>query len=127
MAFEKGHKLSSGRPPGSVNQTNKLFHERLVARNYSVADALLDVFEMGMDTFQNGRVEHRMAGLKQAGDMAKEIASYVLPKLKSLEVTQTNEFANMTVQEKLDKLKKAIPILEMEAKKLEDSNQGDCT
>ena len=110
--FEKGNKLGPGRPPGSQSEITKIFHQRLLARNFSSADALVDVYEMGLMVFREGHHDHKTQGLAIAAQMAKEIASYQIPKLKSVEVIGSNEYASMTTAQKLEYLKKAIPLLE---------------
>jgi hypothetical protein len=126
MPFEKGHKLSigHGRPKGSVSFTTKMFQEQLVKRNYDVANALLDIYERGLETYLNGHPDDKMQGLKIAADMAKEIASYMLPKLKSIEVKQTSPLEDLSPAEKLEKMKQAVSILEKEVNTIDVQKDG---
>jgi hypothetical protein len=128
--FEKGHKFATGRPKGSLNKKNISFRETLEAKGYDVAEALYDIYIKGLDVFNNGNPDDRVSGLKIAGDMAKEIASYVMPKLKAIEVTKSSALDNMSPQEKLEAMKQAVRLLEadlnqeVEIKQVESSSDG---
>lgn len=54
--------------------------------------------------------------LKIAADIAKEIASYSFPKLKSIERPKNSPLDGMTPQEKLQAMKQAVLMLEMQVK-----------
>lgn len=115
--FNKGHNLSPGRRKGSINKRSQSFIAALEARNYSVPDALLDIHEMALKEFNQGRDEDRIAALRIAADMAKELASYSMPKLKAIEIVKNNSLESMTVQEKIDAMKEAVKLMEQEVKK----------
>lgn len=115
MAFEKGHKLATGRPVGSISKKTRTFQETLEAKGFSVAEALLDIHNKGMELYES---KGDPQGLKIAGDMVKEIASYYLPKLKSVEHSNKSPLTGMTSVEKLEAMKQAVKMLEKEVEAL---------
>ncbi len=54
--------------------------------------------------------------LKIAGDMAKDIAGYVYPKLKSIEQSTNDPTKDMTPEQRLEAMKHAVAMLEMQVK-----------
>lgn len=117
MGFQKGHKWSPGRPKGSINKKTEAFVAVLRKHNFDVAEALLEIYHLALDTFHNGHPDERMIGLKIAADAVKEIAAYSLPKLKSIEHTNENPLDHMTKEEKLEAMKSAVKMLESEIDK----------
>jgi hypothetical protein len=109
------HIITPGRPKGALNRKTQDFLQTLKERNYNVAEALLDIYEKALAEFSAGSdTLQRLAALKVAGDMAKEIASYSMPKLKAMEVSTSNPLDGMTNAEKLEKLKQAVIMLEQQ-------------
>lgn len=123
MAAAKGNKYSSGRPKGSLGKKTIGFQETLKAHGYNVAEALLDIYTKAIQIFNEGRDEDRLGGLKIAGDMAKEIASYTMPKPKAIEIVTSNPLDNMSPAEKLEAMRQAVAMLEHEVKEVECSSE----
>ena len=112
MPFQPGHKFSPGRPKGTKNKRTVEFHEALLKAKYDNAKTLMWVFREAKNKYRyysqnvkSGRYspmeDKAPQYLKICGDMAKEIASYALPKLKAVEVSM-NPFEDKTLEEKLE-------------------------
>lgn len=107
MSDEPKREWHPGRPKGAINRKTKNFKETLEAHGYDVAEALLSIYKHGLDVFHNGHPDDKVQGLKIAGDMAKEIAGYVMPKLKAIEHKAHGSLSNMTPQQKLEAIDRA--------------------
>lgn len=116
MADEPKIPWHPGRRKGAINRKTKSFRETLEAHGYDVAEALLSIYKHGLDVFHNGHPDDKVQGLKIAGDMAKEIAGYVMPKLKAIEHTTSNPLSGMSPKERLEAMKQAVLMLEKEVK-----------
>lgn len=101
MPFEKGHKLSLGRPKGTKNKRTIEFQEVMDRKNFNVAEALVYCYRQAIKKYKyyNERLEDGRLSpmednapkyLKIASDMAKDMASYSFPKLKSIDQTIAN-------------------------------------
>ena len=73
MTFQKGHKLATGRPKGSLNKLTKANREFLHSILFDEEQFIKDWMELDL----NGRMELRT-----------RLASYVLPKAKDTEDLQ---------------------------------------
>lgn len=127
MPFKPNHKLSVGRPKGSINRrsyevkaildeaghcpTMKLVH---LAR---VAEAR---FEAETELVNSGRYSpmesNAHAYLKMAIDANKELCAFINPKLKAIEQVKTNPLEGMSSQEKLEAMRQGVKFLEAELK-----------
>lgn len=117
MSFQKGHKHSSGRPKGSINKRSQEFADKLEAKGFDLAEALLELHREGMKTYRQGAFEHQMEGLKVANSAVKEIATYLLPKFQSISVSKDDTLENMTPQQKLEAMREAVKLMEAEQEK----------
>lgn len=137
MSFLPGN---PGRPPGSLNKRSRIFIERIENEHgFDVAQELVWVFTEAKKTYQNygtiydnindARIEKGEnffptedkadKYLKIALDAAREIASYCIPKLKSIEHIKNEALEGMTAEQKLEALRHATALLEAEVKKNE--------
>lgn len=121
MKFEKGHKLSKGRPLGSHNKRTVAFFETIQAEGFDPAKAILELYEESKRSLEFCNREERPLYIKLALDAAKEIASYCYPKLKSVEHVKPNKFDELSNEERLALAREAIKVLELEAAKDESS------
>src|SRR5271156_5763183 len=123
MAFEKGNKLAigHGRPAGSINRHNRAFKEALIKNNFDVCEALLWIYKEAVMNYQSAdENRERIPYLRMALDAAQDIAGYVMPKLKAVEVIQEKPSELLNPIEKLAIAKESIPMLEEQAKKYEE-------
>lgn len=113
---EGSNKWHPGRRPGAVNRKTKHFQEVIEARGFDVAEALMDIYNESIKFFEESRTDPICGpqALKIVLDVTKEIASYSLPKLKSIEMPKDNLLADMTREEKLQVMKQAVAQLEAE-------------
>lgn len=127
MAFEPGNRLSKGRPRGTKNKRTVEFHHVMEQKNFNVAEALVWCYRQAVKQYksyanklEDGRLspmeDNAPKYLKIASDMAKEMASYSFPKLKSIEQQKTSLLDGMTPQQKLEAMKQAVARLEIEIK-----------
>jgi hypothetical protein len=140
MAFTPGHKLSKGRPKGTVNKRTMEFRSVLEANNFCPVTAMIECYQEAKRLFDNygtiyeaiceaRLIENDKNGsyptplvdeghkyLKIAGDMAKDIASYTYPKLKSIEQSKPDPLEGMTTQQRLEAMKQAVKLLEAQTK-----------
>lgn len=119
MGFEKGHLKLGGRKPGAKNKRNKEFLAVLETKKFCPASALIQCYEDARHQFetaiQSGFIsDDNTRYLKIAADTAKELASYAYPKLKSIEQQRVNPLEGMSLQQKLEAMKNAVALLEME-------------
>lgn len=94
MAFQKGHKLGKGRPPGAPNKRTSIL-EKCQAHGYDPFEAMIILAKSGDET------------------MIKELCQYIEPKRKAIEhsgkldpmvLEQAEEYSRMSNEE----LKKLI-------------------
>lgn len=136
MAFEKGHKLSIGRPVGSINKRSVAFYEAIQKEGFEIAKELVEIHRKAMKVYDNygtiyeaiedARIQKGVQAfptedkadkyLKIALDAAKEIAAYSIPKLKSVEHTTNNPLEGMTPDQRLEAMKQAVLLLEAQVK-----------
>lgn len=140
MTFQPGHKLAKGRPVGSRNRRTEDFLAVLEANNFCPASAMIECYQEARKIFDNYGViydaitdarvlKNDIDGsfsapaedkahiyLKIAADMAKELASYAHPKLKSIEKVRTDPLEDMTPEQKLEAMKSAVKMLEAQVK-----------
>jgi hypothetical protein len=124
MPFQIGNKLGPGRAKGAVNKRTVEFQAVLEKNNFNVAESLLWCFNEAKkqyidyrDRFQDGRIspmeDNAPKYLKIASDMAKDLASYTFPKLKSVEHMKDNPWVNFTDDQKIEMAKKYIENMEL--------------
>ena len=123
MAFEKGNKLATGRPQGSLSKRSQAFLDTLHAAGINPVEVLLSALKNAFDQYETCNPEHKATWNAQIIQIGEKMLPYVFPKLSAIEVTDSSDFAHLTVHEKLEKLKKAIPILEMQKEK--DKTAGE--
>jgi hypothetical protein len=104
MGFEVGN---SGRPKGVPNKISTKFAETMRKHGFNVAEELLDRYN---DARQNQ--DHLLATR-----ILIEMAQYVYPKLKSIDMQTNPALEGMTTQQKLEAFREAVKMLEIEAKK----------
>jgi hypothetical protein len=118
VGFQKGHKLSQGRPPGSLSKRSEAFLDTLSKAGINPVEVLIEGLNNAREGFKNSIPEDMVTWNAQIINTAEKILPYVFPKLSSIEVMDVGEFANMTDAQKLETLKKAIPILESKIKQV---------
>lgn len=114
--FKPGHTLSSGRPVGAVSRRRQEFNDALERHNFDPAEALLELYNTAINSHELGNREEKPVYLKIAADLAKEIAGYCYPKLKSVEHTKVTALDGMTIEQKLEAMKQAVLMLEAQVK-----------
>lgn len=141
MPFQPGNKLAKGRPKGSLNQRSIEFAETLARHNFNPAEALMECYVEARKIYDSyaliydaiRKAKSNDAGydvpledkahtyLKIAADVAKEIASYTYPKLKSIEKDKPNEALNgMSPEQRLEAMRQAVKYLEAQLGKKSD-------
>ena len=105
-----------GRPKGSISKGTVHFQEVLKARGFDIAEAFLDIRDEAAKFFLANKTDPigGPQALKILLDVTNDIASYVLPKLKSIEVTAKNPLEGMTTRQKLETMREAVALLEAE-------------
>lgn len=127
-----------GRPLGSRSRLSIKFSELLESENFEPARELIACYREAKKTYDNygaiyaAIVDARILKndkdgscatptedkahqyLKIAADIAKELASYAYPKLKSVEQVKVSATSNMTPSEKLEALKSMMQIVQKE-------------
>lgn len=140
MKFQNGHKLSKGRPIGSLNKRTAQALAILERENFCPVTALIECYKDAKKVYDNYGViydaileakeeQAREKGyvaippedkadkyLKIAADIAKDLTSYAYPKLKAIEQSKGNPTEGMTPQEKLEAARLMVKALEMEVK-----------
>lgn len=140
MKFQPGHKLAKGRPPGTKNRRTLEFVAVLEREKFCPVTAMIecyreakkvyDSYGLIYDAIQDARIikndqdgsyptpleDKAHTYLKIAGDLAKDIASYTYPKLKSIEQTKSNPLEGMTIKEKIEAARQFLKLLESQAK-----------
>lgn len=134
--FQPGNKLSKGKPKGSLNKRTITFLETLEKEDFNPAAALIEIYREAKKTYDNYGIiyqaieEARDAKgqnsfptedkadkyLKIALDAAKDLASYSYPKLKATEQKQDDPLKDMSPEQKLEAMRHAVSVLELEAK-----------
>jgi hypothetical protein len=127
--FEPGNKYGAGRPLGSKNkstlQSAAEFKEALKRNNFNVPEALIEMYQNATRDYKSNRKKLKQGRispmednghkyLRIAADVLKEIASYCYAKQKAVEHTNVNPLEGMTPEQKLQAMKQAILLLEME-------------
>jgi len=129
-----------GRPKGAKNKRTLLVQEIMEANNFDPARALIECYRNAKSTYDNydviyaGILEARdkkqdetgqyMAPLddkahvylKIAADIARELAGFVYPKLKSIEQVKSDPTQGMTATQKLEAMKQYVKVLEIQSK-----------
>ena len=140
MPFQPGNKLSTGKPKGALSKRSLEFRAVLEKHNFCPVSAMIEVYIEAKKVYDNygeiysaiadARVEKNFETgqfaaptednahkyLKIAGDMAKDIASYTYPKLKSIEQTKEGALEGMTAEQRLEAMKHAVAMLELKIK-----------
>ncbi len=119
--FEKGHKLATGRPKDSLSKRSLKFADALMDSGVDIVGELLGALNNAKLMYETTtKEETRIAANAQIITVAEKMLPYMFPKLSSLEVKQGDEFAHLSPQEKLDRIKKVIPILENQVNQIEE-------
>lgn len=119
MGFQKGHKLSKGKPKGSLSKRSLDYAEALASNNFNPALALLDVYNKAMIAYESASPDNKASYLSIASQAADRMQPYVYPKLSSIEVKQSNPLEGMSPQEKLELMREAIKSVEQETLQIE--------
>ena len=78
MGFEKGNKLSKGRPAGALNRSTEMM-------KVNIARAVNNT----LDTIQTDLAEIKKKDPVKAMELAMKLMEYTLPKLKSIDMNAT--------------------------------------
>lgn len=129
-----------GRPLGSRNKRTLEFMATLERENFNPALALIECYREAKKTYDNyGTIYDAICDartarndatgqcaaptednahkyLKIAADVAKDLAGYAFPKLKSIEQRKSDPLANMTAEQKLEAMKAAVTALELQVR-----------
>lgn len=131
--FEIGN---PGKPKGALNKRSKEFLEVLEKHNFCPASALIECYLEAKKTYDNyaiiyesiedARIEKGLNAmptedkadkyLKIAADIAKDLSSYAYPKLKSVEKGPLDVTKEMTPEQRLEAMKHAVQMLELQIK-----------
>lgn len=137
MPFQPGHKLSKGKPKGSIHKRTQNFLDVLERENFCAATALIEIYREAKKTYDNYAIIYealedarKLKGetiaptedkadkyLKIAIDAAKDLAGYSFPKLKAIEQQKDNPLKDMSPEQKLEAMKHAVSVLELEVKR----------
>lgn len=127
MSFQKGHKLATGRPKGAINRKTREFQEVLEKHEYNVAETYIYLFNQAGDLYKKSDpfdFESSLEALKVMASIADSIASYSLPKLKSVEVRAPSPVDDMTDQERLMAAREYVELLEQDLKEVTPKQLG---
>lgn len=117
MPFQPGHKLSTGKPKGTIHKYTRDFRDTLAENNFDIAKTLLQLFQENLKKYnETTDIQHQIQFMRMTVDLAKDIASYAMPKLKAIEVSTDDPFKEMSAAEQLQVTLDAIPVLEQRAK-----------
>lgn len=137
MTFLPGN---PGKPKGAIGKRSKEFLAVLEKHNFCPATALIECYTEAKKTYDNYGViydaicdaneerardhgfqnvppednAHRY--LKIAADIAKDLSGYAYPKLKAIEQTKNDPTQGMTAEQKLEAMKRAVEMLELQIK-----------
>lgn len=114
--FEIGHKQAKGRPPGSRNKRTLEFRAVLDENQFDPATELLTAYDVARECFNLSGRDEKPVYLRMVIDVLKEITSYSYPKLKSIDLIKSSPLQGLTPEEKLEKMRSAIEMLEMQIK-----------
>jgi len=109
------------RPKGSLNKTTLKAREILAKKKFCPISALITIYSYAVDDYleykdkrQNNRIspleDQSPKFLLTAQHSARDIASYIHPKLKSIEYVETDPTQGLTDQEILDKYERAAKL-----------------
>lgn len=112
MKFEPGHKLSKGRPLGSLNKRTSELISLLEESGFDPASELIECYAEARQTWKKMPYDAGLGYLKIASEIARELASYCYPKIKSVEQIKGNILDGMSAQEKLEAMKQAVALME---------------
>lgn len=125
-----------GRPKGAIGKRSQHFLEVLEKHNFCAATAMVECYREARKTYDNyGLIYDAICDareakegfvaptednahkyLKIAADLAKELGSYSYPKLKAVEQTHETPTEGMTPEQKLEAMKQAVLMLELQLK-----------
>jgi hypothetical protein len=135
MANTTGKKFG-GRVKGTLNQRSMDFMQTLAANNFDPAKAQIECYREAWKVYE-GYAEIYQAiwdkrlsqnekspppedkadkYLRIAFDAAKDLSGYAYPKLKSIERSPESPLANMSPEQKLEAMKQAVAVLELQIK-----------
>lgn len=138
MGFKPGNKLSGSRL-GRPNKRSQEVKELLANTGFCPTLALVEVHKIAMARFveelEKVEADHTyaiasdaVAYLKIAGDMAKELAGYVNPKLKAIEHSkELSPLDGMADQQKLEAMKLALGYFEAQVKERKVGDGSNAT
>lgn len=123
MPFEKGNKLATGRPKGSLGDRKRRVETLCKDLDVDPMEILLRFakgdwkglgYKSETVTKYSGEThweEERISSSERI-QAAKEAAQYVYSKLKTIEVIKENQFEGMTLEEKLQAMRQAVQVME---------------
>ena len=107
-----------------IRANRNSFWQTINEKGFNPAQELINNYKIAMESFiheQEQMANHTLSPmegkahvyLKMAQDAASQLASYAYPKLKSMELSQSNQLNDMTKEQKIEMLKSALEQLEM--------------
>lgn len=126
MPFKPGtpKPVGSGRTVGTPNKRTVAFYQSILESDFDAAKAILNVHNEALKSLEYCNREERVMYLGIMLKAASEIAQYCYPKLKSIEHKKENQMDGMSIEEKLQVMRKAVAMLELEAMK-DQSIEGE--
>lgn len=121
MPFEPGHRNVGGRPKGSKNKKTIEFENTLKKYKFDIPRAMIDSFKKSEQRFEeclnadNPDEEKAASYMGHMISLLKEMASYVYPKLKGVEV-HIEKASDLSDDQKIAQFKQAIALLEAKKK-----------
>lgn len=125
MGFKSGREKTGGRPAGGRNKRTEEFYFAMEKAKFNVPQAYLwaykqakrDYMEYG-DRFDQNRIspmeDNRPKLLSIMVGILKDIASYIYPKVKAIEIVNVNLLEGMTPEQRLEAMKTAVTKLELD-------------
>lgn len=119
--------VGPGRPKGSLNKRTAQYVEVLEKNNFCIASTHMELYKIAMSQFTH-QLEGLQSGalspmeseaskyLKLCVELVADMASYSLPKLKSVEQQKSDAFEGMTPKERLEAMKHATAMYELQIK-----------
>jgi len=112
-----------GRPKGSLGLRSRHAAEVMAKMNFNPIATIVEIYQIAITRFTEeldmvacgkmSPMESQAAKyLKIAADMACNLCSYVYPKLKSIEQVQIASADDLSPQERLELMRKAVKVLE---------------